>query len=144
MARPRFTAEDKEIMVRKLEPYLKIGLPLSRACSEALVSRSTVYYFMNQDEWFLNKIRRFQQFISVLVNNAIVNELVTIVAKQNAGIELNKRNIRFLKWMALNCNLMAEEFGRRQTFSYYDPEWEIQKLNRLIDSDQKNAKLLYT
>lgn len=133
MARPSFTEEDKNIMLQQLEPYLKSGLPLYKACSVAKIPRSTVYYLMDKEEWFLDKIRRFEQYISVLVNTAIFHQLLTVVELQNEGKELARSDIKFLQWMALHSNHMVEEFGRRQSVSVYDPEQEIQRLNGLIN-----------
>lgn len=140
MARPQITLESKNILVQKLEPYLKSGLSLKKACSYAQVSRSTVYYLMDKDEEFLDTIRRFEQYLSVIISNALTKQLLVIVKKQNEGKELSRIDLRFLQWMALHNNQLIEEYGRRNKESVYDPEAELHRIFSLIEenTDEEN------
>ena len=133
MARLPISELNKNLIVQKLEPYLKAGLSLRKACLQSGVARSTVYYLMENDKSFLDNIRRFQQYLSVLISTSISRQLYHIVTKQNQNISLSKYDQKFLFWLALNSNQSAEEFGRKQNFSAYDPELEIQSMKRLID-----------
>jgi predicted DNA-binding protein YlxM (UPF0122 family) len=132
MARPQITDENKKIIVQKLEPYLKAGLSLRKACFQAQVSRSTVYYLIGKDEWFLNQINLFRQYLSVLLTSSIARQLYDIVQKQNREEGLSILDLKFLFWVALNSNQTKEEFGRKQNVLDYDPELEIQRILHLI------------
>jgi hypothetical protein len=131
--RPAITEEDKQEMLQKLEPYLKSGLSIRKALKEAEIPSSTFFDIMSKDLKFAEQINRFRQFVSVLLNNAIVRKLQDIIKKQNAGTELTKDDTDFLKWFATNSNLTREEFGERKDIGLYDPEIEIQKIAGLID-----------
>ncbi len=137
--RPPISQEQKQEMLSKLEPYLKIGLSIRKACIQAGIPRANFYKCNEEDEEFRYQIERFQQFLSVLVNNAIVRELQVIVEKQNGneatGIRpqfLNKDDIKFLWKFVLNSNLTKEEWGRRENVSSFDPEVEIQKVKAIM------------
>jgi len=138
--RPPISQKQKQEMVSKLEPYLKTGLSIRKACLQARVPRANFYKCMEKDEWFRYQIEVFQQFISILTNNAIVRELQTIIEKQNGnevkGIKpqpLGKEDIKFLWKFALNSNLTKEEWGRREDVSMFDPEAEIQKVKAIME-----------
>lgn len=138
--RPPISQEQKQTMLLKLEPYLKIGLSVRKACLQSGVPRANFYKCIEEDEEFRYQIERFQQFISVLVNSAIVRELQVIVEKQNGnevkGIKpqfLNKDDIKFLWTFVLNSNLTKEEWGRRENVSLFDPEAEIQKVKAILE-----------
>src|SRR3989344_1771479 len=83
-------AQRKEYLLQKIEPYLKIGLSVKKALREAKIHNSEFYKYMAEDEFFRDEVARFRQFISVLVNNALVHELINIVNKQNHNEPLSK------------------------------------------------------
>jgi len=140
MARPQITDESKKIVVQRLEPYLKAGLSIRKACLQAQIPRSTVYYFMERDPSFLDQITRFQQYLSVILTNSLFTQLCHIVRKQNENKELSKTDIKFLFWYVLHCKQMSDQFGRRINIDdLYDPELEIQRLNRLIDDNSASC-----
>lgn len=140
--------ERKEYLLLKLEPYLKSGLSVNKALAEVHIFNSEFYRYMKEDRLFGEKIALFRQYISILVNKIIVTELLRIVEKQNGNMAKNiapqpleKDDIDFLWWYALNANVCKEEWGRRQITSSFDPEMELQKVKQLIDDavDQKLA-----
>lgn len=141
--RPRLTEEEKklrmEYLFRKLEAYLMSGLSVNKALREAKVFNSEFYKYMREDRLFREKIARCRQFIGVLANKAIITELFTIFDKQNGNEAkntepqpLSKDDIGFLCWFALNSNLCREEWGRCKNVDLFDPEFEIQRVKRLI------------
>lgn len=135
--------EQKAKVFQKLEPYLKMGLSLSKACLESGTPRSTVYDWMDKDSAFLDKIKQSQQYLSIITSSAIVTHLHSIVRKLNPGkdekgaekilVPLTATDIDFLKWYALNSNTTKEEFGERKDIGLVDPEVEIKKLAGMID-----------
>jgi len=148
LGRPAISEETKRDMVSKLEPYLKSGLSIRTSVSEAGISRATFYRIMSEDEDFRDQITQFRNFISILVNNTIVGELIRIAEKQSGneakGIKpqpLSKHEMKFLWKFALNSNLTTEEYGRKNKVSLFDPEAEIQKVKGIIE--QATTKEIY-
>lgn len=141
--RPATTQEEKKEMLSKVEPYLKSGLSVKKTLMEAGIPTSSFYKLMDTDEVFKAKVEQYRQFTSILLNNAIVRHLQNIIKKQNelpesgkrAGL-LAKEDIDFLKWFATTSNLTREEYGERKDVGFYDPEAEIQRLARIMDSDE--------
>lgn len=142
-------SERKELILIKLEPYLKSGLSISKSLNEAKVHNSEFYKYMKEDRLFGEKIAKFRQYISILLNQIIVNELLRIVQKQKGSLEnqippqsLDKNDIEFLWWYALNANVCREEWGRRNQVIHFDPEMELQKIKQII-SETIDEKLLH-
>ena len=131
--KPVTTQEQKDEMVRKLEPYIKSGLSIRKALSEAQVPRSSFYDLMTEDDEFADQINRFRNFVSVLLNNSIVRELQDIIKKQNEGIKLTKDDKEYLWKFATTSNLAREEFGERKDIGLVDPEVELNKIMSLIE-----------
>jgi len=142
--RPELTEEEKNEIVQKLEPYLKAGLSLRKACLEAQVPKSTVYEHIKKDAKFADKIERNRHYLSILVSNTTVRQLLDIVDKQQKLQDkkakgekigtidrLNKIELEFLKWFATNSNITREEFSERKDIGLVDPEVEIQKMAQL-------------
>lgn len=125
----------KEDLLQILEPYLKSGLSVNKALKEAKVFNSEFYKYMAEDEFFGEKIQRFRQYVSILVNSVLVNHLHFIVRKQNEGISLTDEDIKFLWWFGLHANVCREEWGRRETTTLYNPEAELQKMKDMIDNE---------
>lgn len=134
IGRPPLLDNQKDIIVQKLEPYLKAGLSVRKACREAEVPKSTVYDLIKKDEEFADKIRRYQQFVSVLLSNTLLRQLMVIAKRQNDSLELSSGDLRFLQWFATHSSQTREEFGDRRDVGLYDPEMEIKRLANLIDS----------
>lgn len=133
--RPETTEEEKQEMLQKLEPYLRSGLSIRKALKEAQVPNSTFYDLMSRDSKFSEQIGRFRQYLSILLNSSIIKHLQSITRKQNENVPLTKEDISFLQWFATNSNLTREEFGERKDVGFYDPEAEIQRLARIMESD---------
>lgn len=148
--RPGVTQLEKEDMVRKLDPYLKSGISIRKALSEAGISKTTFYKLMDKDEWFRDTIERQKQYLSVLLNSSIVKHLHEIVRLQNGYADKNgnevppkklkKVDIDFLWKFATTSNLTKEEYGDRKAVSLYDPEAELQRLMRIIDQQPLPSK----
>ena len=81
--RPPLTREELQTIVRKLEPFLKSGQSLKRACLNAQVSHTTAYKYYKEDEWFADQIDAFSSYPTNLVGNLFFGRLVGITAKYN-------------------------------------------------------------
>lgn len=140
--RPQSTPEEvkarKDLLLQKIEPYLKTGLSVNKALGEAQIANSEFYRYMEEDEGFRERITVFRNFVPVLLNNILVGELMDISARQNPakGIKKNKltkEDKEFLWNFAKLSNLTKGEFGERKHIDLFDPEAEIQKVKGLID-----------
>ena len=76
--RPATTEEQKEEYLRKLEPYLKKGLSINKACAQAELPKSTIYDLISQDRGFSEKIDDFKNYVSILVNDHMSNGWLSI------------------------------------------------------------------
>jgi hypothetical protein len=141
--RPPISEEEKKDILHKLEPYLKGGLSVSKAILEAGVPNSTFYKLMGEDEGFREKINQYRNFTAILLNNAIVTELQTIIRKQTGYTDdkgkkhppekLKKEDREFLWKFALNSNFTKDMFGERKDVNLFDPEAEIQKVKGILE-----------
>lgn len=136
--RPALTDEEKDLIFRKLEPYLKSGLSLNKACLNAQIPKSTVYEQIKKDTIFADKIETAKQFFSIAVSNVVTENLRKILQTQETiKGDINKRlpkdDLEFIKWLALNSKNTKEEFGSRADVYVFDPQAEIQKINDAID-----------
>lgn len=95
--RPKTSEEQKtkrkEDLLRKLEPYLKSGLSVNKSLKEAKIFSSEFYKYMADDKFFGEKIEKFRQYTSILVNSVLVNHLHSIIRKQNRGEQLTQENL---------------------------------------------------
>ncbi|MEO8581780.1 MAG: hypothetical protein ABI425_04390 [Patescibacteria group bacterium] len=145
IGRPLLTQEQKAQrkadLLQRIEPYLKTGLSINIALRMTNIANSEFYKYMNEDEFFREKIQLFRQYVSVLVNNSLVRELHIIVEKQIGNVrkgmqpqQLSKDELDFLFKFALKSNLTKEEWGNRDQVQLYDPEVEIQKVKAIIEA----------
>ncbi len=144
--RPATSDQEKENILQKLEPYLKSGLSVNKACLEAKIPKSTVYDFIEKDSSFSERIEAYKNFMSVMVSNSVMREFSRIIEKQQGELvddgkgnkvrkwgKLDGQEIGFIQWVALNSQATREEFGRRQDVSVVDPQLELKKLAAMID-----------
>lgn len=132
-------------MVRKIEPYLKVGLSIRKACTQSGVSRTTLYKIMNEESDLANQIEQFQIYLEVMTMSSVTKQLMAIIGKQSHNIELGDRELRFLMWFATNSKYCRDEFEKGgATFSSYDPHYEYMKLVGQIDSYCEEQMLLPT
>ncbi len=138
--RPWLTEEQKarrkEYLSQNLEPYLKSGLSVNKALREAKIANSEFYKYMSEDRLFGEKIQRFRNFISILVNSALVSHLMDIARRQMGYGQprgMPKDDVDFLRWFALHSNHTSGEYGRKISDSFFDPDEEIQKVYGLFE-----------
>lgn len=109
--RPPLDPSEIDLIFRKLEPYLKQGLSLNRACSKAVIPKSTVYDLYNENIQFAEQIDTARSYFVELVNGIIHTELLDIVELQNRRMEpLDSENKKFVLWVASHSNAMKEYY----------------------------------
>lgn len=128
------TKELKERLVHRIEPYVKAGLPINKACLQAGVSRSTLYKIMEEDAYLRERVDKFKQFFSIATSNVISRKLHHILLKQEAGFDIVGEDLEFIKWLALHSAQCKDEFGKTsREIPNFDPEIEIRRINQLIE-----------
>lgn len=135
--RPALTADEIDVIFRKLEPYLRSGLSVHKACLESGVPKSTVYDLMEENTIFAEKIETAKQFMSIAISNVVMEKLRKILRRQeltkdDPNKDIDKDDLEYIKWLALNSKSTKGEFGAR-TELMFDPMVEIRKLNKRIE-----------
>lgn len=109
--RPAITDKTKERIVQKLEPYLKVGLSIKKACIQAQIPKSTVYKLIQRDSDFADQIKRHEQYLSTLFSSSVTFQLHSVVAKQLMGKQIDQLDFNFMKWFASASKQARDEFG---------------------------------
>ena len=105
--------EEVDLIFRKLEPYLKKGLSLHKACLEAQIPKSTAYDLYQEYDEFAERIDSCKNYHSLLIGDVFTKELERIAKKQDKGENLSVSEVKFVQWVALNGRATKEEYGRR-------------------------------
>lgn len=105
--------EEVDLIFRKLEPYLKKGLSLHKACLEAQIPKSTAYDLYQEYDEFAERIDACKNYHSLLIGDLFTKELERIAKKQNKGENLSVSEVKFVQWVALNGRATKEEYGRK-------------------------------
>lgn len=132
--------ERVEEIFRGLEPYLKAGLSVHKACLASGVPKSTVYDLIAKDEAFSEKIEASKNFLALAISNSMMRKLQKILQKQEAGEDIDNIELDFLKWFAMNSKATKGEFGARADVRLLDAQAEVQKLMRLIDGASEDEE----
>ena len=136
VGRPSISSENLELIVRKLEPYLRSGKTLRKACILAQIPKSTVYKYYDVNDEFTDKIDTFSAYPSILISDNFFRRLVDISKRskrlaelenlisskkiskekylsEKVRNEITENDWSFLKWYALNSHSTREDWGRR-------------------------------
>lgn len=89
--RPPLTRDELDKMFHKLEPYLRSGRPLYKACLQSGIPSSTTYAYYSDDIEFKEKVDGAMAYSSNLINNLFFGRLVTIASKSNRFQELKNK-----------------------------------------------------
>lgn len=134
--RPTLTREELQAIVHKLEPHLKSGKAIKKACLIEGIPPSTVYKYYHEEEWFMDSLDAFLAYSSNLVNNLFFSRLVDITRKDQklqelrtdlrsgkikaeefdslqAEYQIDNSDWDFIKWYALNAHTTRGEYGTR-------------------------------
>lgn len=109
--KPPLTGKEIDLIFRKLEPYLRVGLSLHAAALKADVPKSTVYDLYAENKEFAEIIDATKQYFTATVNDAIALELKEIIDKQSIDVPISVDDRRFLQWLALNNTQMRDYYG---------------------------------
>lgn len=139
--RPALSEKQVDAIFLKLEPYLKAGLSINKACLKAKIPKSTVYDLKYSNVGFAEKIEISQAHQSILITEIISNELEFIKKKQKSDEGLTRDQIKFVQWVAMNSRTTKEEFNREEPIEKENAgmkmvEDDPRVLNTLIKSSQ--------
>lgn len=111
--KPKLNNKQIELIFRKLEPYLRCGVSIYKACQEAKIPKSTVYDLLEENSEFAEVIEACKKSFTVLVNDIIFMEVKRISERQN-NKKLTAEDRRFIQWVAVNNKNMHEYYGNNQ------------------------------
>ncbi|MBI4035727.1 hypothetical protein HY383_02170 [Candidatus Daviesbacteria bacterium] len=134
--RPPTTEETLDLYLRKLEPFLKSGQTLYRACLNTQIPYRTVKDWSDKSEGFSQKIDAFLSYTANLINNLHFSRLVGIATKQSkmqelladlkagkikkedfdklcADYEISDKEWQFIAWYATHSYSTREDYGQR-------------------------------
>ena len=125
---------DTKLLADKLEPYIKIGLSMRKACALAGVHRDTISIKMKEDDNFRAKILSYRAYKSVLMGNITIAKIMDIadqVAKaKKMGMSLRtaltKNDQYFLQIMMRYDRSLREEWGDKLTDEDEDEAKKVQ------------------
>lgn len=127
VGRTPISQKELDLIFHKLEPYLKNGLSLNKACIQAKIPKSTVYQIYQKNVEFMEKIDACRNYHAVLATSVLTTELERISTKQKNGDKLGSDEIKFVQWIALNNNSLKEEYGRiEESNEHKKPNEEMQ------------------
>src|SRR3989344_9656644 len=72
IGRPSLNLNHIESIVHKLEPYLKRGFSIRKACYMAQIPHSSVYELIENNTDFSDRIELFKQYKSILLSDIIL------------------------------------------------------------------------
>lgn len=131
MGRPVLIVGQKEarkrILLQTIEPFLKNGLSVNKAISEAKIHNSELYKYMQEDTEFRDKIERSRNFTAIILSNALFKELLEVVKRQKEVGILVGEDRKFL-WKLIKSNKNTRQEWGRARISEFDPEQEIEKM----------------
>lgn len=134
--------DDINSIFHKLDPYLKTGVSLNKACIMANVPKSTVYDLYRENLQFAEKIDTSKNYLSIVTSNIFYTEIERIKNSQFDNKPVNKNDLNFVQWFVLNHKSGNEEFGKQAVELESDRQTKISeelgKLAELIDDVRGN------
>lgn len=131
MGRSVLTIEEKklrkDLLLQKIEPFLKSGLSVNKAISEAKIHNSEFYKYMQEDSEFRDKINTFRNFTAIILSNALFKELLEIIGRQRDMQILSGEDRKFL-WKLIKSNKNTRQEWGRSRISAFDPERAIERM----------------
>lgn len=115
IGRPKISDEQLQDWVSKLELPIKQGQSLKLACLEAQIPFKSAYRKYAEVEWFRHQIDRFKIFKGVICRDIMFQRLIDIHEKYvGRGEELTNKDWKFLMWLAVHDNSLAEDYGNKR------------------------------
>ncbi|MCL5784546.1 MAG: hypothetical protein M1142_04310 [Patescibacteria group bacterium] len=113
VGKPPISQKKIELIFRKLEPYLRCGISIHRACQEAKITKSTVYDLLEENSEFAEIVEACKKSFTVLINDIILME-VKRIADKKGNKHLTAEDRKFIQWVAVNNKNMHEFYGNNQ------------------------------
>lgn len=133
IGRPQISDTDKDLLFRKLEPYLHSGISLRKACREAKINRAWIYTLIQRDDIFADQIAQAKEYLGIYFSIFIYKIVSEYCYKILSGKLLKSEELDFLKWFALHAKATSEEFGQRiNTGTTIDTEMEFRRFKQIL------------
>lgn len=127
IGKPVISEIETNMIFRKLEPYLKTGVSLNKACLMANVPKSTVYDLYKENFQFAEKIDTSKNYLSIVTSNIFYTEIERIKNLQSDNKVIDKNDLHFIQWFTLNHKSGSEEFGKQAVDLVSERQSEIQE-----------------
>lgn len=151
------TDQEIETVMQKIRPYLEQGFSLEKSCVLGEVARSSVYKYMTDHPWVLDRIEAYKNHKPALISSIFTWRLNHIVEKLKAGqdyllqakqsnysraqIDKELKEIMpsrdewtFVEWLAQFDKTARDLFGMRQELTGKDGEPLV---NGKLDEEKK-------
>lgn len=113
VGRPALTQEQIDDVFHKLEPHLRTGLSLYKACLEAKIASSTVYEIYKRNEQFMERVEAVKNYRQVLLNDIVTKELVRIQSKATNLLPLEANEVKFIQSLMLHQTEIKDTLEER-------------------------------
>lgn len=143
IGRPTLASDEIDAIFRKLEPFLKTGLSVNKACSQTQIPKSTVYDLCTENNEFAEKLETAKNYSSVIVNNILMKELSRIAVKQRENKKLTQQDIKYVQWFATNSKNTQEEFSKQIEIKKQDSGEEKKQEVLNILKDKKAFEIMF-
>jgi hypothetical protein len=113
------TALEKKEFATKLEPHLKAGISLYKACALAGINRTAVQRYMADDPSFVSIIDGFRGYKASIYGSIVMAKLLelgrevqdAVSKKQSLRTLLSKNDYKFLEFLAKYDKSLRAEWG---------------------------------
>lgn len=134
LGRPKLNNQQIELIVHKLEPYLKRGFSVRKACYYAELPHSTVYDLLNKNQEFSDKIELFKLYKNKLLSDIFMAKLEDLHKKYVQNTELSRTDWSFLKWLATNDKTLKSDYGKAEEVNR-----DITSIDEIITKIDRNV-----
>lgn len=141
VGRPPVSKKQKTLIFRKLEPYLKAGMSLNKACLNSQIPKSTVYDLQSEDSEFAERIEVAQSYQAVLINDVINSELETIKTKQNSDQDLTSDDRKFIQWLATHSRATKHQYSSVEK-QINIKGYSLQRIEQLVNQDMAQQEII--
>ena len=101
-----FTKEQREIIIKSLQPYLEMGFSRNKACQFIGLEPATLSIWLKDDEALLMKVTGWENMINTVVINNIKD---AIIKESECPDDLRKEN----SWKWAKSKMKDEGFSER-------------------------------
>ena len=134
-------AEDREFILRKLSPFLNMGLSVNKACLEAEIPKSTVFDLIAEEDDFAEKIAREKNYLAKTTSGMLFNILMDIADRVSRKEKVTEADKQFI-WTYVNTSGATKfEFGTRDLGEQEDFEDMVAKTREGLEKESLSDRI---